>query len=101
LIADTEIVAQNNAALNIAEAIERLEPDVAVFDVRPGVMEKLQQLRETKARNHGPVIILLVDEPFLYNRIKLLKGGADFVFQRSYPFENVRTLIEEMSRGDH
>ena len=101
LIADTEIVSQNDATLNIAQAIARLGPDVALFDVRPGVMEELQQLREMKAKNHSPVIILLVDEPFLYNRTKLLKGGADFVFQRSYQFENVRKLIEEMSRGGH
>jgi DNA-binding NarL/FixJ family response regulator len=101
LIADTEIVSQNDPAFSIAEAIERLGPDVALFDVRPGVMEELQQLQEMKARNHSPVIILLTDEPYLFTRTKLLKSGADFVFQRSYQFENVRKLIEEMSRGEH
>ncbi|MGE5303063.1 MAG: hypothetical protein ACM3TN_07015 [Alphaproteobacteria bacterium] len=104
LIAGTEIVSRNDPALSVAEAIERLGPDVALFDVWPGVMGELQQLREMKAANHGPVIILLIDEPFLhtlYTRTKLLKGGADFVFQPSYQFEDVRKLIEEMSRGNH
>lgn len=78
------------------EAVERLEPDVMVLDVRTGVMAQLSKLRQSKARNHSPVVIVLADQPS-FSRPKLLSGGADFVFHRSYEFEQLLELIKAMS----
>lgn len=78
------------------EAVESLAPDVVVMGTRPAMMAQLSKLRQIKTKNNSPVIIVLADEPS-FSGPKLLSGGADFVFHRSYEFDQVLKLIKAMS----
>lgn len=96
-IEGVEIVGQDEEALSVIEAVERLEPDAVVLDMRPGVLDELSKLRQIKTGENGRVVIVLVDGPFFSYKDKLLGAGADFVFHRSNEFKGVLSLIANMS----
>lgn len=96
-IAGVEIVGQGEDGASLAEAVERLKPAVVVMDVRSGVIERIAKLRLIKKENKTPVLIVLADTPLFSLSEKLLSGGADFVFHRSFEFGKLLELIEQLS----
>lgn len=90
-----DIVGQAKNGAYELEAVECLEADVVVMATRPGVMAQLSRLRQIKAKKNRPIVIILADQPS-FSKPKLLSAGADFVFHRSYEFQQLLDLIKTM-----
>ncbi len=95
-IPGVEVIGQAEAADKALEAINTLKPSVLVLDISmPGgsgfvVLEALQKTKSV------PLIIVLTNLAHEIYRKKCLKMGADYFFDKSTEFEEVRYLLERL-----
>ena len=84
---------------NHPEAIhltQTLTPDVIILDFEMTGMNGLESLKAIKQVPRPPLVIMLTNFGSEAYRVTCLEAGADFFFDKSYEFTNVKDLLAEM-----
>lgn len=95
-VAGIDLVGEAGTAPEAIAAIERLQPDVAVLDLRMPGGGGLHVLRAVKAHQPAPVIIVLTAFAQPQHREACLAAGADYFFDKTHEFERVSDLLQRM-----
>ena len=91
-----ELVGQAEDAHEALEAIQRLEPDVAILDIRMPGGNGIQVLEAVKVSGSALVIIMLTAFPYPQYRKKCLEAGAEYFFDKTTEFEQVAKVLGEL-----
>jgi DNA-binding NarL/FixJ family response regulator len=100
-LSGVEIVGQAQDAAHAAQMILDLKPDAVTLDLRmPGGtgLEVLQEIRrEMPGFEQAPVVIMLSNYSHALYRRKAMSAGANFYFDKSTEFENVRDVLASLA----
>jgi len=82
--------------IDALEAMKRLQPDLAVADIRMPGMSGLKVLTELRKENWTGIFIVLTLYPFEIYRQQALNAGADYFFSKADDFDKVGWVIAKM-----
>ena len=92
---DVEIVGQAGTVAETISAIEKLQPDVVILDIRLPDGSGIDVLQSIKQNEPAPVVIVLTNYPYPAYRQKCLQAGADFFLDKSTEFDQIPKLFEQ------
>jgi len=90
----TELVGQSGHAAQAIEEIQRLQPDVAILDIRMPGGGGIQALAAIKKGAAPPVVIMLTAFAYPQYRIKCQAAGADYFFDKTTEYDAVFAVLE-------
>jgi DNA-binding NarL/FixJ family response regulator len=96
-VAGTELVGQAEDALGAIEAIQRLQPDVAILDIRLAKGDGLQVLDAVKAGECSPVVIMLTAFPYPQYRTRCMEAGAAHFLDKATEFDQLPEVLEGLA----
>ncbi len=73
--------------------INRLDPQVAIIDIRMPGGGGLPVLRDSKARTPGRIAIILTSFPFPQYRQVYLAAGADYFFDKTQDIQKMTNVL--------
>ena len=88
-----EIVGQAGTVAEAINAIEKLQPDVVILDIRMPDGSGMDVLQVIKQDEPAPVVIVLTNYPYPAYRQKCLRAGADFFLDKSTEFDQIPGLF--------
>jgi DNA-binding NarL/FixJ family response regulator len=91
-----EIIGQAGDGLQATNLIEKLNPDVAILDIRMPRGNGINVLQNIKKNNPALIVIMLTNYPYPQYRKKCMKAGADYFFDKSTEFEKVTEVLEKL-----
>jgi DNA-binding NarL/FixJ family response regulator len=94
-----EIVGQAEHVTEAISAIQQLQPDVVILDIRMPGGSGIDVLQNIKQDGVGPMVIILTNYPFPGYRQKCLQAGADFFLDKSAEFDQIPVLFERLKPG--
>jgi DNA-binding NarL/FixJ family response regulator len=98
-LAGIEIVGQAEHVAEAISAIQNLQPDVVILDIRLPDGNGIDVLRNIKQDGVGPMVIILTNYPYPGYRQRCLNAGADFFLDKSTEFDQIPALFERLKRG--
>lgn len=93
-IEGVEVVGKAMNLADVISAVEDLEPEVVILDIRMPGGNGLSALEMIKKRENPPVVVIFTNYPFLQYRKRSMDLGADFFFYKAIEFEKLVTLIK-------
>ncbi len=97
---DVEIVGQAGTVAETISAIEKLQPDVVILDIRLPDGSGIDVLQTIKQDGPAPVVIVLTNYPYPAYRQRCLQAGADFFLDKSTEFDQIPGLFERLERNN-
>ncbi len=97
-IGGTEIVGQVGSCDEVLGAVEELNPDVVILDIRMPGDNGLSALETIKKRDKPPIVIMFTNFPHLQYRKRSLELGADYFFYKALEFEKLIGLIKDLMK---
>ncbi len=94
------LVGQAGDGQQAVEEIQRLQPDVAILDVRMPGANGIQALEAVKALANPPLVIMLTAFPYPQYRHKCLASGADYFFDKASEFDRVAHVIANLEKNN-
>ena len=85
--------------LHAINSIRQLKPDAVVLDIQMPRGTGLDVLRSVKQDQAGPTVIVFTNFPYAHYRKRALEYGADFFFDKSTEFENLRELFRHLTKA--
>jgi DNA-binding NarL/FixJ family response regulator len=98
-IAGTEVVGEASNGPETLDAMERLEPDVLILDIRMPGGNGIDALKALKAKALCPTVIMLTAYAYPQYRKKCLEAGAEYFFDKSTDFERIADILEHLVGG--
>ena len=92
---NVQVVGQTIDAREAIADIRRLEPDVAILDIRLANGNGIEILEIVKMLRVPPMVIMLTAFPNQQYRRKCMSAGADYFFDKTNEFERV---VEEVKK---
>lgn len=89
------LVGQASRGPGALEAIRDLEPDVVILDIRMPQGNGIEILKEMKANENSPRVIMLTAYPYPQYRQKCLAAGADHFFDKATEFDRVAEVLQQ------
>ena len=93
-----EVVGQAETVAEAISAIEKLQPDVVILDIRMPDGNGIEVLQTVKQGGSGPMVIILTNYPYPAYRQKCLQVGADFFLDKSTEFDQIPKLFGQFKR---
>ncbi|MCP4425499.1 MAG: response regulator [Chloroflexi bacterium] len=93
------IVGQAETVPDAIQGILRLQPDVALLDIRMPGGSGIDVLQAIKKERVVPTVIILTQYPYLAYRQRCLEAGASYFFDKTNEFEKVPELLEQLTRN--
>jgi DNA-binding NarL/FixJ family response regulator len=93
-----EVVGETEDARAAIAEIQRLQPDVAILDIRLSNGNGIEILEIVKMFRAAPLVIMLTAFPTQQYRRKCLSVGADYFFDKTNEFERVVAVLENQTR---
>ena len=97
-IEGVEIVGKEGDVDKVVGAVERLNPDIVVLDIRMTGGNGIRVLETIKKMVLPPVVIMFTNFPYLQYRKKCIDAGADYFFYKSTEFEKLINVITSSSQ---
>ena len=94
---DMELVGEATTGYEAVEAVERLQPDIVVMDIRMPGLDGIAAAREIRVKNPRVKIIGLSEYAYGYNTDAMEKAGALGVFQKSRALEELYPAIKKIT----
>ena len=91
-----EIVGSFNNGFETLEGIRKLEPDLAIIDIKMPWRTGLEVLKEIREEKIDIKIILLTFYSSDYYRKQAIKYGADYFFSKVDDFEKIALVVDEL-----
>lgn len=95
---ELEVIGQTEEAQEAVDSILKLKPEVVVLDICLRGGSGIEVLHQIKQADPAPTVIMLTNYSYSQYREKCLKTGADFFFDKSTEFEQVREALRELIR---
>lgn len=92
-----EIVGHAHNASQAIESIKKLNPDVAILDIRMPGGSGIQVLETIKANKNTILVIMLTAYPYPQYRQKCEEMGAEYFFDKSTEFHRVQEVLTELA----
>lgn len=90
-----DIVGQARDWSEVAEAVERLKPDVAILDIQMPKGNGIVTLRTIKGNECPPKVIMFTNYSYSQYRKEYMDAGADYFFDKCSEYRELTdTLIE-------
>jgi DNA-binding NarL/FixJ family response regulator len=80
-------------------SIRKLDPEVVILDIRMPGGTGIDVLREIKANNQTPLVIVLTNYPYPQYRRKYADAGANFFFNKSTEFDKVTEVLKQLKQN--
>ena len=91
-----EIVGTCTNGTDTLKALQTLNPDLAIIDIKMPGLSGLEVLKEIRKVNKTLQIIILTFYGSEYYRQKAIEGGANYFFSKVDDFEKVEKVVNEM-----
>ena len=98
---EMELVGEAATGYEAISAVERLQPDIVVMDIRMPGLDGIADAREIKAKYPHVKIIGLSEYAYGYNTDAMEKAGAVGVYQKSKATEELYTVISKVATGQN
>jgi DNA-binding NarL/FixJ family response regulator len=95
-LSEIENICEARNGIEAIKAIRKLNPDVAILDIRMPVVDGIDVLKYIKNNNPRIKVIMLTNYPYPQYRKKCMEFGADFFFKKSTEFENVIAALKQL-----
>jgi DNA-binding NarL/FixJ family response regulator len=92
------IIGQARDGLEAVDLIPKLKPDVVILDVRMPGRNGIDVLKQIKADESPPLVIIFTNYPYPQYRDKCLKAGADFFFDKSADIEKLMQVLNTLGQ---
>jgi DNA-binding NarL/FixJ family response regulator len=94
---DMELVGEAATGYEAVAAVERLQPDIVVMDIRMPGLDGIAAAREIKDKYPRVKIICLSEYAYGYNTDAMEKAGAAGVYQKSSALEELYLAIKKVT----
>ena len=94
---DMELVGEAATGYEAVAAVERLQPDIVVMDIRMPGLDGIAAAREIKDKYPRVKIIGLSEYAYGYNTDAMEKAGAVGVYHKSSAFEELYPAIKRLT----
>jgi DNA-binding NarL/FixJ family response regulator len=94
---DMELVGEAATGYEAITAVERLQPDIVVMDIRMPGLDGIAAAREIRLRYPDVKIIGLSEYAYGYNTDAMEKAGAVGVYQKSSAVEELYPAIKKVT----
>jgi DNA-binding NarL/FixJ family response regulator len=91
---EVELVGQTGDAHAAIADIQRLQPDVAILDIRLENGNGIEVLEIVKLLKVPPLVIMLTAFPNQQYRRKCISAGAEYFFDKTSEFERILNVLE-------
>ena len=95
------VVGEAATGYEAISAVEKLQPDIVVMDIRMPGLDGIAAAREIKAKYPHVKIIGLSEYAYGYNTDAMEKAGAVGVYQKSKATEELYTVISKVAAGQN
>ena len=92
-----KVIGESGDAGQAITEIRRLDPQVAIIDIRMPGGGGLPVLKDSKARMPGRIAIILTSFSCLQYRQAYLGAGADYFFDKTQDIQKLTDLLAEMA----
>ena len=94
-LSEIEIVGEARNGVETIKAVKKLNPDVAILDIKMPGVDGIDVLKYIKKNNRNIKVIMLTNYPYPQYRKKCMELGADYFFKKSTEFENVIDALKQ------
>jgi DNA-binding NarL/FixJ family response regulator len=94
---DMELVGEAATGYEAISAVDRLQPDIVVMDIRMPGLDGIAAAREIRFKNPHVKIIGLSEYAYGYNTDAMEKAGAEGVYRKSSAFEELYPAIKKIA----
>ena len=94
-----EVVGQASSVSEARVQIARLEPDVALLDVRLSDGNSFEVLAAIRAGGFDTQVIMMYENPFEQYRTEAMRLGAAHFFHKSQEFEKIVPALMALQEG--
>ena len=94
---DMELVGEAATGYEAVDAVERLQPDIVVMDIRMPGLDGIAAAGEIRRKYPHVKVIGLSEYAYGYNTDAMEKAGALGVYQKSNAFEELYSVIKTHS----
>lgn len=94
---DMELVGEAANGEEAIAAVERLQPDIVVMDIRMPALDGIAAARQIKIKYPKVKIIGLSEYAYGYNADAMEKAGASGVYQKSNALEELYPAIKKVT----
>ena len=94
---DMELVGEAATGYEAVDAVEKLQPDIVVMDIRLPGLDGIAAAREIRDKYPQVKIIGLSEYAYGYNTDAMEKAGAVGVYQKSNAFEELYSAIKKVA----
>ena len=92
------IAGQVGDAAAIMDAVESLNPDVVILDIRMQEENSFSALEHIKKRKDPPIVIMYTNYPYLQYRKKSMDLGADYFFYKTVELDKLIRLVKKLTQ---
>ena len=92
-----KVVGESADAMQAITEIGRLDPQVAIIDIRMPGGGGLPVLKDSVARTPGRIAIILTSFPYLQYRQIYLAAGADYFFDKTQDIQKMTDLLDGLA----
>ena len=98
-IPGVEIVGCSEEGLHAIDCIRHLRPDVVVLDIQMPRGTGLDVLKNTCTGPGSPMFVIFTNFPYPQYRKRALDYGAEYFFDKTTEFEQLRDLFGQLTGG--
>ena len=96
-IPGVEVLGCAEDALHAIDCIRKLRPDVVILDIQMPHGTGLNILKNIHPVDGVPLMIVFTNFSYPQYRKRALDGGADYFFDKTTEFENLRELFGQLT----
>lgn len=91
------LIGEASDAIEGADLIRKLNPDVVILDIRMPDRSGIGLLESVKGSPNLPVVIILTNYPYAAYRKRCMELGASHFFDKSTEFDELETIVRELA----
>lgn len=99
LLPNVTVVGEANDVVTAQKAINDLEFDLAIYDIRMPNGSGIRLIGNTKKKQPTPKVIMMTNYSIGHYKDKCLGAGADYFFDKA-DLDKMMTLIEQLSKEE-
>jgi len=93
-----DIIGQARNGVEAVDLIPKLKPDVVILDVRMPGRNGIDVLKQIKADDPPPLVIMFTNYPYPQYRDKCLQAGADFFFDKAADVDQLMQVLNTLAQ---